>query len=296
MDHIPEDIDICVCTDLEEVFSPGWRECVEHAWTPEATSGRYLYNWSLHPDGTPDVQFNYFKIHIREGLFWRHPVHECLIYRGDKPAKQVKIEDVVLTHYPDPSKTRGSYLPLLELAVQEEPDSDRAAHYLGREYFYKGMWDKAIAELKRHLSLKSAIWAEERCASMRLIAKCLRMLGDNASATKWYYMAIAESPGIREPYVEFAQMGYETGDWALTLFMAEEALKILEKSPTYVNMGYAWDATPEDLAAIAAYRMGLYDRSLMHAKNALQLTPNDGRLKRNYELILEKASETARRD
>ena len=26
LDMIPDDVDICVCTDLDEVFEPGWRE------------------------------------------------------------------------------------------------------------------------------------------------------------------------------------------------------------------------------------------------------------------------------
>jgi glycosyltransferase involved in cell wall biosynthesis len=26
LEHVPEDVDICVCTDLDEVFDAGWRE------------------------------------------------------------------------------------------------------------------------------------------------------------------------------------------------------------------------------------------------------------------------------
>ena len=32
----PEDADICVCTDLDEVFHPGWREELEKVWAPGA--------------------------------------------------------------------------------------------------------------------------------------------------------------------------------------------------------------------------------------------------------------------
>ena len=31
LELVPEDADICVCTDLDEVFHPGWREAVEAA-------------------------------------------------------------------------------------------------------------------------------------------------------------------------------------------------------------------------------------------------------------------------
>ncbi len=32
LDHVPEDVDICVCTDLDEVLEPGWRQKLERAW------------------------------------------------------------------------------------------------------------------------------------------------------------------------------------------------------------------------------------------------------------------------
>ena len=31
LELVPEDMDICVCTDLDEVFHPGWRERLERA-------------------------------------------------------------------------------------------------------------------------------------------------------------------------------------------------------------------------------------------------------------------------
>ena len=43
---VPVDTDICVCTDLDEVFEPGWRKKLEEQWTKDATRARYNYNWS----------------------------------------------------------------------------------------------------------------------------------------------------------------------------------------------------------------------------------------------------------
>ena len=31
---LPEDADICVCADLDEVLHPGWRAALERAWLP----------------------------------------------------------------------------------------------------------------------------------------------------------------------------------------------------------------------------------------------------------------------
>ena len=283
--HVPEDADICVSTDLDEVFAPGWRAALESAWTNDAVQAKYLYNWSLRPDGTPDVQFHYSNAHARKGFSWRHPVHEILVYEGEKPLCTVFAAGMALTHLPDPAKPRSSYLPLLELAAREEPESDRCAHYLGREYFFRGMWDDAVRELLRHLALPRAAWRAERCASMRLIAQAEHSRGDDRAAYQWFFRAVAEVPTMREPYVEFARLGQEKEDWPLALFMAEAALKISEKSSDYVNMGYAWDATPRDIAAIAAYWLGAYERSRAHAEEAVRLEPDNARLAKNLEII-----------
>jgi glycosyltransferase involved in cell wall biosynthesis len=288
--HIPKNMDICVCTDLDEVFEKGWRECLEKTWTPDAKMGRYLYNWSHKSDGTPDVQFNYFKVHARRDFEWYMPVHECIKYVGKSPATTVYIDGMVLNHYPDHTKSRGSYLPLLELAAKENPEGDRANYYLGREYSFVGEWDKCIQTLKNYLSLESALWNEERCASMRKIADSHYKLHNNKEAISWYYRAIAEAPHMREPYVECAKMAYELNEWALVFFMVEEALKIKEKSQTYINLASSWDFTLDDLGAISCYQLGMYEKSLSHAKAALELAPNDERLINNLRLIEEKVN------
>lgn len=285
LSHVPEDVDICVCTDLDELFEPGWRALLENAWTPQTKMGRYLYNWSLKKDGTPDVQMHYSKVHARQGYSWRYPVHEWLSYSGTEPQSAVFIENMVLNHHPDPTKSRGSYLPLLELAVREDPEDSRIAYYLGREYMFRGEWQKCIDMLKRYISLPTSWWNEERGAAMRWIAKACFELGDCKLAYAWYFRAVAEAPHMRDGYVECARIAYQTADWPMTFFMAEEALKIKEKSTTFVNMGYAWDYTPYDLAAISCYRLGMFERALRHAEKAVELQADDERLKNNLLLI-----------
>lgn len=285
LSHVPDDVDIAVCTDLDEVFRPGWRDCLEKNWVPDATMGNYLFNWSLNEDGTPHTQFTYFKVHKKNEYVWACPVHEHLSYIGKNPEKKVFIDGMILDHYPDKTKSRSSYLPLLEMAVEENPLSDRMTYYLGREYMYSERWQDCIKTLQRHLKLPTARWKEERCASMRWIAKSYSKMGNISEAYNWYYRAIAELPSMRDPYIEFAKLAYLVSDWITVFYMTTEALKITERSRTYVNMGYSWDYTPNDLAAIACYRLGMYALSLSHAEKALSFAPNDKRLNDNYTSI-----------
>lgn len=293
LEHVPEDADICVCTDLDEYFDPGWRERLEGAWrayrplNPGAIAkvGKYLYNWSLRPDGSPDVQFHYTKAHERAGFRWVCPVHEFVRYEGVLPLEAVFVEGMVLNHAPDPSKPRGSYLPLLEMAVREAPEDERMRYYLGREYLYRREWLKCVDALTGYLRMPSATWAEERSAAMRWIAKSCQELGRVPEAYAWHYRAVAESPHMRDPYVDFAKLCHALRDWPMTYFLAEEALGIREKSRTYVNMGDAWDSTPDDLCAVAAYHLHLMGEARQHARRALDFAPEDERLRGNLRII-----------
>ena len=294
--HVPKDVDICVCTDLDELFDPGWRKKLEKAWRSHKPAikgkikktGRYLYNWSFKPDGTPDVQFYYFKVHEREGFRWKCPIHEYVEYIGEEPLETVYIDGMVLSHYPDQTKSRGSYLSLLEMAVEEEPNDTRMRYYLGREYMYTAQWEKCISTLKGHLEMPTSLWKDERCASMRWIAASCHQLNRITEAYSWYYKAIAEQPAMREPFVEFARFCLAQKNWSMVYFLTKEALKISEQSKTFVNMGYAWDNTTDDLCALGAYYMGLYAEAEHHGKKALEYAPMDARLIKNLKMIQEK--------
>jgi tetratricopeptide (TPR) repeat protein len=190
-------------------------------------------------------------------------------------------------HYPDRSKSRGYYLPLLELAVAEKPDEPRNYFYLGREYMFVSQWEKSIPTLQKYLELST--WKEERGAAMRFIARGCKALGKLQEARGWLYRAIAETPGLREPYTEMAKLFYDERNWAGIWHMVSEAFKITERS-AYINDPMCWDYTLCDLASLGAYYIGLKDVSLDYARKALEMRPDDARLKNNVALI-EKALE-----
>ena len=186
-----------------------------------------------------------------------------------------------LHHWPDPEKPRSQYLPLLELAVRENPQDPRCAHYLGREYLYARQWEKAAAQLERHLSLPGSRWPPERAASMRYLAQCCQALGQDRRALQWLYRAVAEAPDLREPYVDCARYFYRRQNWPGVLLMCESALAIGQRNRQYLNEAFAWGALPWDLAALAAWNLGTFHRALDYGEQALALDPQNQRLQQN---------------
>lgn len=283
---VSENTDICVCVDLDERFEKGWREKLEQAWNPDTRRARYRYTWNFLDDGSEGCVFWIDKIHSRKGFVWENPVHEVLKFIENSPCNTVYAQGIQLNHYADVTKSRAQYLPLLELAVRENPENDRNFHYLGREYMFKGQWDKCIETLKHHLSMPQSKWKDERCASMRFIARAYLEKGDRNQSLAWYYRAVAEAPYLREPYVELASMLYDEQEWYGVLYFSLKALEIKERPMTYINDAMAWGSTPYDLASLGYYYTGRPDKSLEMVNKAIELSPKDTRLSNN-KLIIE---------
>ncbi len=282
---VPEDCDICVCTDLDEFFTPSWREQIERAWQAGATRVRYRYVWNYLPDGREGTVFWPDKIHARHGYEWRNPVHEILIRTNATREVVATAQNVTLEHHADPSKSRGQYLPLLELSVQENPHDDRNVHYLGREYMFHGRYEDCIRMLQYHLTMPESRWDAERCASMRFIARSYTALGNRQEAKRWLLRAVAEAPYLREPYVELASQLYLDENWAALAATCEAALSIRERPQIYINEPMAWGELPYDLASIAWYHLGQYDSALYRGEAALLLAPDDERIRKNVEIF-----------
>ena len=289
LELIPDDVDICISTDLDEVLNVGWREKLENSWQADSNRGIYLFNWSIHADGTPAVQYMYERIHARHNYHWLYPVHEILEYTGPGAEKRTLIEGLVLNHYPDATKSRSLYLPLLELALKENPGSSRNLHYLGREYMYAKEWEKCIETLKTYLSPGVSSWDEERSASMRFIARAYGALGNVYEQKKWLYQAMAETPFLREPYMELAYIAYNEQNWPALYFYTTEALNIKNKTLCYVNEDCAWNYTPYDFAALACHNLELSGKAIPYSLEAIKMDPDNERLKKNHHFYEEAA-------
>ena len=284
---IPSNIDMCLSIDLDEYLQPGWSDAMDRVW--QANGGRidriaYDYIWNWNADGTPATRFFADKMHHRRNYRWRHPCHETLYYEGDGQEIRVSIPEVQLHHHADNAKSRGQYLPLLKMAVDEDPENDRMSHYYGRELMFYGQDQAAIVELQRHLTLPRAGWLEERCASMRFIARCYHRMGNYPEAYKWAVKATLEWPHSREPWLELARVTYDR-DWATCYWAVAKCLSIQERSGSYISDGACWGQEPYDLGGIAAWYSGNVERSQEWCLEACKLNPADLRLRKNCLLV-----------
>jgi glycosyltransferase involved in cell wall biosynthesis len=281
---IPSDIDYCIALDMDEVILSGWRQELEKALADEVTRPRYKYTWSWNSDGTPGLQYGGDKIHARKGYRWKHPVHEVIV--SDRIKEKQAWYDLEIHHYPDSTKSRGQYLPLLKLSTIEDPSDDRNAYYYARELFFNGLTEEALKEFKRHLSLPSATWSPERAASCRYLAKC-----DPQNAETYLLKAIEEDSNRREAKVELALHLYNKSEWEGCYEQSVNALSIKEKPLDYLCEDFAWGELPHDLASISAWNLGKIEEAIEHIEEAIRIRPNERLLSnlKHYQEHLDKS-------
>lgn len=83
-----------------------------------------------------------------ENVWWEGAVHNHLSVIGEDVTPVVSITfGYSPAHGSDPLRS----LRILEKSVADNPDCVRERFYLGREYFYRGMYDKALPMLGRYV-------------------------------------------------------------------------------------------------------------------------------------------------
>lgn len=276
---IPRDFDVCISLDLDEILMDGWRAEIERVWQENTTRLRYQFDWGC------GISFMYEKIHHRHGYHWHHPVHEYPRSDGRITEIYAQTDMLLVKHLPDNTKSRGQYMPLLELAVKEDPICPRNAFYHARELTFYARWAEAITALNRYLNLEGATWNTERGYAMRLLGKSHEHLGQIAEANKWYHMATIECPTSREPWIDLSVFAYMQRDWNLSYYSAMKALSIKNKELVYTMDPTAWGEKPYMYASIAAWNLGKHEEARQLNEEALKFAPTDPLLLKNREAM-----------
>jgi tetratricopeptide (TPR) repeat protein len=276
---LPRDIDVCISLDLDEELQPGWREEIERLWVDGVTRLGYKFDW-----GHGKVFYS-TKLHSRNGYHWWHPVHEYIRADVRTQEKFAWTDMLMVVHKPDETKSRGQYMDLLEMSIKEDPHCPRNAFYYARELTYYGRWEKAIVALHNYLALPEATWNNERAYAMRLLGDADEALGRDGMG--WYRKGVAEDPTVRETWLALAEAAGKKGLWSESYGAAKSALAITEQQFVYTMDPSSFTAKPYDLAAIAAYYLGLKQEAKNLGNKALKLEPTNERLINNMAFYKE---------
>lgn len=273
---VSKDTDIYVCTDLDEIFLPGWRKELEDNWQDNIVQAKYRYNWALDKYGKPTLSFLCNKIHNSD-FKWKYPIHEVLEYQNKNIKNVVILKNVTLNHYQDKNKNRSSYLPLLELAIKENPNDSRNIYLLTREYLRYNKWEQCIDLAKKYLEVDPNGYYAQRCSICRYAGRANRKQGNYKEAKIWYNKAIKAAPSLREGYIELGMLEFSLYNYGNAIELFEKALTIKENSLTVVNEIFAWDDTVYRLLSEAYHYTKRYTKAIEYINLALEINPDSAK-------------------
>lgn len=285
---VPEDVDICISTDIDEYLNEGWRDNLVRAWnsTPGVNRARYKNNLSFDSDGNPTSFFWQAKVHARKGFTWHRPIHEYLL-KDEGEEIQIELNDVWVDHHQDPSKSREFYLSLLEKQREELPQDSRTCYLLGREYYCKGRMDEAIETLHAYLRTKEEKWNQELAVVQRYLADAYKFKGYAEEALMWYGMSCRTTPSVREPKYYMGLYYYELGDFKNAAYWFTEALKINMKNNEYISDENAWNGSIYEYLSFCEYFLGNPVKAVMYCEEAIRNNPEKTYLNDNLKMYKE---------
>ena len=271
---VPEDADICLILDMDEVPEKHFYRKVKEQWVPGSMRGLIsidtAFKWEVD------------RLHGRQGWVWKWPVHEAAVpIDGDMKYKFCHIK-ATISHKPDLTKSRSLYLPMLEAAVVQMPDDIRMWTYLCREYYYESNWAKILECANKVLSLDDGL-DSELATVCRWAADAARNLGK--PTRDWFIKGIDLCPDQGEPWLGLAADALRRGDYdeALTA-----AIECIEKPIVihYLHEPSAWRWKAYDVAAQAAFHLKMLDEALVFACEAHKAKgPETDRIKRNIQMM-----------
>ena len=295
----PEDTDIFVSTDLDEIFDSGWSEPLREQWIRGIhVRALYKYAWSHNTKGEPERVFYYDKIH-GPNWYWKAPVHEYLTSDeyDEEYTKNHSLDlfdSIFLHHYPDQSKSRGSYLPLLELRAKEDPNDYNGLYYYAHELYYRGYYEKSISVL-------DDILTDDRFEGVRTpleVAACYLFMGDSflglnsqEAAISAYNSAIAAESTYREPYLQLAKVYLYKGYNNIAIGIVKDAMEKSYRHYTWLERDLSWKEEPYDILALAYSTIGDYKSAYTNAVKALMENTSNERLLYNAKAIGDKLNE-----
>jgi len=273
---VPDDVDVCLSLDLDEVPEPDFFKKVKRLWKPGSDMG-----WiTMQTDAN---KWERDRLHSRWGWIWKYNIHEVNIWYGEGEAKDCDVRKAVITHQPDNNKSRGQYLPMLEAGVKEYDTDARMWTYMTREYFFYSQWEDVIRSAEKKLSIGG--WDVESAAVCRWAGEAAHQLGNEDDARMWYDKGRDILPAQGEPQFGVAMDAYRKQEWQRCLDASLNALEST-RSNHYCYESAVWDWKAYDLASIAAFNLKHLDEAITFATYAVKANgPEQERIQRNLDFF-----------
>lgn len=196
-------------------------------------------------------------------------------------------EIIKLEHHQNQATNRKGYLTGLAYDCYTRPDDDRASHYLARELMYRGFFEAAIKEFKRHIAMDK--WVQEKGQSYIHIGDCYIYLNQEDKAVEAWHKAFQIDASRRESFMKLAEHYFKKNDAQRTAVYATAVLTI-PNGNFYANNQEHYTYKPHELLYWAYWYMGDRSRSKDYFFQAFQYQPKNPKYLHDLQFYLPKVS------
>ena len=232
---------------------------------------RYYYVSSHTINGAEGKVFYRDKIHANDHslYYWKYAVHEVLNRDFTMPLYCTK--DIICHHFQNLNTSRKSYIDLLKLDYEEQPNDPRALYNYGRELHHADRYKESNTVFTKFLDVSKNI--NERAHVYTLMGKNYFFTDNLGMAIEAFQNSIKEAPYFRMAYLELANMYLIKKDFIAALQAINQALSITERHLLFSDDPDAWNEKPYVLTMWALRELGMNKEALHYARLVEQLCP-----------------------
>ena len=220
---LPDDIDLCISIDMDEVISEDWRPELE-----KTTGNQITYVFRNNKD------FVNNRIHARHGFMWKFLMHEGLV-----PDRTEMIDEfcpgIEVTHMPDMEKPRSQYTQLLIDALNENPDIGRYYKYITEALVAEKRYEEAEGYYLRVLEIPN-FPNEDAARVYKILSEIIP-----EKTGEYLLLCLQTAPHRREPYYYIARWYFEHERWEECISWLDRAFEIDKITVDVFKDNDAWE-------------------------------------------------------
>jgi glycosyltransferase involved in cell wall biosynthesis len=266
---LPDDIDLCVSLDMDEVLAPGWRKALEEL-DEDVTQVEYKYTWSWRDPMSrtqPQVVYIANKVHARHGYRWKYLVHELPLPDRNDSHKFGHAENFEIHHYSDVERSSQRYNEMIYQTWEENKDHKR--YWV---YRFETLLSENIEEGQKTIfdylnKFKNDLSNEE-------LSKAYHALFIS-NPVKYYRMlkkASRLSPHIRDYYVDISIIQFNKGQFRRSRKNAKMAIAITTRKLDTAYREYVWGYLMKNVLYVCNHNLKLKNRKHKLALNTKTIT------------------------
>ena len=279
---LPDDIDMCISLDMDEVLAPGWREALEKI-DEDTTQVSYKYTWSWRdPTSRTQPQTVYItnKVHARHGYRWKYLVHEVPVPDRNESHKLQLAEGFEIHHYSDIDRPSQRYNEMICQTLEENKDDKRYWVYKFESIMSEDREEAQKTIFEYLKKFKNDLSDEEVARAYHTL-----FLTDNKKYYRMIKKAQRLAPHIRDFYADVAIVDFVNGHLRRARKYAKKALAITTRKLDTSYREHVWGYLMKNLLYVCNYNLKFKNRKQKLVFNPTTITSSSFDLFKDSDVL-----------